>query len=70
MADCEAIADLDLLAIFAAYAKESADNALLIGVSPEGVVEDSEYSLDNNMMSTARKLFESCSCADPPVVER
>ena len=46
MADCEAISDLDFLAIFAADSEEGADYAHLILVWSDGVVEDGEDDLD------------------------
>lgn len=35
MAHCEAVPDLDFLAIFAADAEESPDNALLVSIAAE-----------------------------------
>ena len=46
MPHCEAVANFDLLAIFAADAEEGTDYALLVGIATEGVIEDGKDGLD------------------------
>lgn len=45
MSHCKAIPNFNFLAIFAADSKEGADNALLVCISAEGVVENGEDGL-------------------------
>ena len=45
MADAEAVPNLDFGAIVAPYAQQSPDNAVLVPVPPEGMVQDGEESL-------------------------
>ena len=45
MSDCEAVANFDFLPIFAPYAEEGADYAVLVNVAPCGVIEDGEDGL-------------------------
>jgi hypothetical protein len=45
MRDGVAVADLDFGTIFAAGAEQRADDALLVGGSAEGVIEDGEDGL-------------------------
>jgi hypothetical protein len=40
-----AVADLDFGAIFAANSEEGTNNALLVGISTEGMIEDGEDCL-------------------------
>ncbi len=56
MPDCEAVADLDFLAIFAADAEEGTNYALLVGVTAQGVVEDGKYSLFLVVSMTDRSI--------------
>lgn len=49
MPNGETIPNLDFLAFFAAHTEEGANHALLVGIAAQGVVEDREDGLNDDL---------------------